>query len=344
MASSTRGFPAFDLQALEAAVHPDRRAEPWSRQMIESFVRALREDGLLYLSNTGVDVDALAAEVRRVTEPVMNLPEAESRDLMATGFPPNGLTRDEAESTAAVVGKGSYSDLCAKWSFSSSGENILPADADGHFKSAWTAAHVAWDDICVRLLNLIGPALGISSTQLWQQLMKEGNRVGLLRFLRYPDVPKDRASDVGGHPERMAPHHDLDVITLLHQTPCLNGFVSLQGLVNGEWVDVPASPQTLVVNFGEALSILSAGAVKATTHRVLSPPADKLEGSARQTLVMFWEPPAEFKLKPLDDSNFGEYTYGVDGMPFGEWLANAVSKLQGASPADAPGVAAAPSA
>merc|ERR1712031_59472 len=90
-------------------------------------------------------------------------------------------------------------------------------------------------------------------------------------------------------------------------------------------MDVPARTHSLVVNFGEVLSILSSGAVKATTHRVLSPPSSKLVGSARQTLAMFWQPPPYFKVKPLDDTSFGAHSSNLDTLPFGDWVQNALA-------------------
>eukprot|EP00971_Amphidinium_carterae_P281029 5579905-Amphidinium_carterae.1 len=239
----------------------------------------------MYVTNTGVDIDRLAEEVRLVTEPVMNLAPKETAALTAKGVPISGLSRFEAESVAKATGRGSYSDLCAKWSYNHTGDlNILPPDADGSFRFAWASAHAAWDDIGMRLLSLIGEALDLTENARWQEMLADRRHMAVLRLLRYPDVSEDRASDAGGPVARLAPHHDLGVVTLLHQTPCANGFVSLQGLVEEEWVGVPAVKDSLVVNFGEVLSMLTDGAVKATMHRVLSPSRDRLIGSARRSL------------------------------------------------------------
>ena len=43
------------------------------------------------------------------------------------------------------------------------------------------------------------------------------------------------------------------------------------------------TPGAVVVNFGEALSIITSGAVKSTTHRVVSPPQSKMEGEHQST-------------------------------------------------------------
>lgn len=43
---------------------------------------------------------------------------------------------------------------------------------------------------------------------------------------------------------------------------------------DGNWIDVPPVPGTLVVNMGQAFEVVTNGVCKATTHRVLLPPGD----------------------------------------------------------------------
>jgi len=322
---SANMFPTFDLLAMEAATASGGQARV---EVLLSLKTALKEQGLLYVTNTGVNVDRIAEEVRLVTEPVMNLPPEETASFVTKGIPMSGLSRFEAESVAKLTGHGSYADHCAKWSYNHTGDlNRLPPDADGSFKCTWASAHAAWDGIAVRLLALMGQALNLTDNDRWQELFASGKRSAILRMLRYPDVSEERASDAGGPVERLAPHHDSGVITLLHQTPCANGFVSLQGLIEDEWVGVPAVKDSLVVNFGEVLSMLTDGEVKATMHRVLSPSRDQLIGSARRSLVMFWQPPPDFIVKPLKDSTFSSAISDSKDMTFSEWYRNMVAKL-----------------
>mmetsp|Transcript_47167 Transcript_47167/g.112251 ORF Transcript_47167/g.112251 Transcript_47167/m.112251 type:complete len:374 (+) Transcript_47167:54-1175(+) len=341
--SGSSAFPVINLLDMEAAV--SNMGEP--RQEALALLRSVIQDqGFLYVTNTGVDVDRVADEVLRKTEPVMLLPPEETTEFAARGFPLSGLSRFGTESVAKITGRGVYSDLCMKWTYNHLGEkNLLPPDSDGSFRHTWASAHAAWDDIAIRLLKLIGEALDLTENVRWHELFAHGRRMAMMRFLRYPDVPADRASDVGGPVERLAPHHDLGVITLLHQTPCANGFVSLEGLLDGEWVGVPAVKQSLVVNFGEVFSMLTDGAVKATMHRVVSPPSHQLEGSARQSLAMFWQPPADFIVKPLADST-GPTTANKDvgDLTFGDWWVKAFSNMCSKKETEAAAVAAAAAA
>lgn len=160
--------------------------------------------------------------------------------------------------------------------------------------------------------------------------IKESGGESNIRHIHYPDVPPARCSDSDVPPERMAAHHDLDIFTLIHQTPCDNEFVSLQGQFGGskDWVGVPPVPGTLVVTCGEVLSIISGGQVTATTHRVTVPPSSLSVGSARTTTALFWQPQADFKVNPPADSHFtGGYDFPEDGIRFEDWISIAFSNL-----------------
>jgi isopenicillin N synthase-like dioxygenase len=61
-------------------------------------------------------------------------------------------------------------------------------------------------------------------------------------------------------------------------------------------VDVPVVPRTLVVNLGEMLQLATYGYLKATVHRVVSPPV----GVERVSSVYFFNPRLDATVRPLD--------------------------------------------
>jgi isopenicillin N synthase-like dioxygenase len=157
---------------------------------------------------------------------------------------------------------------------------------------------------------LLGDALELSPDNkvVWNEMLVERS-CGELRYLQYPDVPLDACADISGNAsDRMAAHFDLDVITLLHQTPCENGFVSLEAKLGEEYVKVPAIRGTLVVNLGEVIRLLTGGSVRATLHRVARPPRNLHQGSARDVAVFFQAPPLNAKLRPVEFSGIGQKT------------------------------------
>ncbi len=83
----------------------------------------------------------------------------------------------------------------------------------------------------------------------------------LIKLLRHPGR-EERGQGVGAH-------KDPGVLTLLMIEP---GKVGLQIETAGGWVDAPAVPGALVVNIGDLLEYATDGYLKATVHRVVSPP------------------------------------------------------------------------
>jgi isopenicillin N synthase-like dioxygenase len=63
----------------------------------------------------------------------------------------------------------------------------------------------------------------------------------------------------------------------------------------GKWLDVPPVPYALVINVGQVLERMSAGAYPATTHRVLK----TSRPTPRISIPFFFSPPLTTRLVPL---------------------------------------------
>ncbi|KAH9035907.1 Clavaminate synthase-like protein [Lactarius pseudohatsudake] len=94
--------------------------------------------------------------------------------------------------------------------------------------------------------------------------------------------------------------------------------------LSGQWTEVSSRPYTFVIDFGKGLESVTQGLVRATSHRVLVPPA----GSSPRLVV----PPEVLRLKGLrgelgqtDSVNFSEY----DTLPFGQVSLISRVKLSG---------------
>ena len=98
------------------------------------------------------------------------------------------------------------------------------------------------------------------------------------KIVKYPPLPPDAPSDQG-----VGPHYDAGFLTLLLQASPHEG-LQVQ-TPSGAWVPAPPLPDTLVVNFGKGIEAATRGLAKATSHRVLSPPA----GSTPRYSVPFFQ-------------------------------------------------------
>ncbi|MES1153165.1 MAG: isopenicillin N synthase family oxygenase [Dongia sp.] len=99
-----------------------------------------------------------------------------------------------------------------------------------------------------------------------------------IKLIRYPG--RDTNEDAQG----VGAHKDSGFVTVLLQ----DGVQGLQvetpdGKPGGGWIDAPPHPGTFIVNIGELLEMASNGYLKATMHRVVSPPA----GQERYSIAFF---------------------------------------------------------
>ncbi len=84
-------------------------------------------------------------------------------------------------------------------------------------------------------------------------------RMSLVKLIHYPATPPGEAG--------VNAHHDAGFLTLLWQ----HGVPGLQAQnQDGEWIDVPPTPGTIVVNLGEILQSMTGNYFVATNHRVIT--------------------------------------------------------------------------
>jgi deacetoxycephalosporin-C synthase/deacetoxycephalosporin-C hydroxylase len=286
-------------------------------EALQRLGEAVTGSGFFYLKNHGIAEDAIE-QVARQTRSFFSMPEPYKRQF-DRHQQIRGYTGYRFESTARFFGTGSGQDLCMKYTMgpelsaeevrarisseedlasNAYSENVYPGD---DFRAAWVHYYDAVHRASMALLAAMGQALRLDADgqRVWSEMLIERS-CGELRFFQYPDVPKLACVDSpGAGPDRMAAHFDMDVVTLLHQTPCDNGFISLEALIGEEYVKLPAIRGTLVVNLGEILRLLTRGRVKATVHRVVRPPMRLHAGSARDVLVFFQAPPLNARLRPI---------------------------------------------
>lgn len=84
-----------------------------------------------------------------------------------------------------------------------------------------------------------------------------------MKIVRYP------GRDATDGDQGVGAHKDGGFLTLLLQ----DNNEGLQVEYDGNWVNVDPIPGTLVVNIGELLELASNGYLRATVHRVVTPPA-----------------------------------------------------------------------
>lgn len=125
--------------------------------------------------------------------------------------------------------------------------------------------------------------------------------ISTLRLLRYPIRPD--SSFEGADPAEVWTLHDGKRRYLLGRAHVDTGFMTLlaqdgvSGLqaqhLDGTWLDVPPEDLSLAVNFGKVLERWTAGAIRATVHRVVG------DGRVRHSIPFFYETRVDAVIAPL---------------------------------------------
>ncbi|EEB95033.1 hypothetical protein MPER_06060 [Moniliophthora perniciosa FA553] len=116
------------------------------------------------------------------------------------------------------------------------------------------------------LVCLVAEALGLCRDGLAKFAADSDDE--MLHFSKIVKYPVPKAENLSS--QGVGAHVDPGFITMLLQASDHPG-LQVQNLV-GDWIDVLPIPGTFVVNFGRALEYATQGIVRATSHRVLSPP------------------------------------------------------------------------
>jgi deacetoxycephalosporin-C synthase/deacetoxycephalosporin-C hydroxylase len=277
------------------------------------FRRCLTETGVFYLTDYGISEEQHQHAREAIMRFFENSSEDEKKSVINTI--PNirrGYSKLESESTAKITNAGEYTDYSVNYSMGLSG-NLFPSQEfedtiTPYFKSFYSASQRT----ARAVLNTIGADC-------------DGNIDSFLecdpvwRFRYFPEVPEHRSAE--HQPLRMAPHYDLSIVTLIHQTPCPNGFVSLQYEIDGSYVDLPPLRNSLVVFCGAVLALVSGGQTKAPKHRVRAPASTQRVGSSRTSSVFFLRPKSDFVFSiPLAKACGFDISLTGETATFQDWI------------------------
>ncbi|MEQ4616885.1 MAG: 2-oxoglutarate and iron-dependent oxygenase domain-containing protein [Corticimicrobacter sp.] len=262
-----------------------------------AFVSTLRETahgvGFFYLRGFGLD-EVQARALFGVSRAFFELPQADKDALRMSNSPHfRGYTREGDEITRGEKDWREQIDIGAE-------RAVLPLGPDD---PAWKRLQGPnqWPDglpeFRLRVLD-IQAHLTLAGQQLLRALALAlgqpvdrfdeafaGTPVQHIKLIRYPGQEQVRSA------QGVGAHKDSGCLTFVLQ----DVQPGLQVYYQDRWIDAPPLPGTVVVNLGEVLEILSNGYLRATLHRVVSPPA----GTDRLSLAFFLSPRLDAALPEL---------------------------------------------
>lgn len=312
----TPSLPVLDLSLAES---PDTAAEFRS-----ALLEAAHEVGFFYLVGHGI-APSLSDQLVDVAREFFALPQDAKLAIENTRSPHfRGYTRLGGELTEGrrdwreVIDIGPERepivpvDPAAPWEILE-GPNLWPEDLP-ELKTVLNQWNQQLSDIALRLLRQWALALE-QDEDVFDAAFAE-NPSTLIKVVRYP------AHESGTTGQGVGGHKDSGVLTLLFVEPGRGG---LQVEHDGQWLDAPPIDGAFIVNIGELLEFATAGFLKATVHRVVSPQ----DGVERLSIPFFFNPALSASIPQLelpaalaarapgvtvDDDNPIHDTYGANAL------------------------------
>lgn len=259
-----RIVPVLDLSRLEQGTLE-------RRTFLFDLRTAARDVGFFYLSGHGisaVEIDEVLDASRRF----FALPEADKLAIEMVRSPQfRGYTRTGGELTRGKADWREQLDIGVERRPVPQGLRV-PAWTRLQGPNQWPSALpqlkpalLAWQTrataVAVRLLKAF--ALSLDHAEDAFDPIYGGEPNHRMKIVRYP------GRDTTGGDQGVGAHKDGGFLTLLLQ----DDNRGLQVEYDGSWVNVDPIPGTLVVNIGELLELASNGYLRATVHRVVTPPA-----------------------------------------------------------------------
>ncbi|MBX3567912.1 MAG: isopenicillin N synthase family oxygenase [Rhizobiaceae bacterium] len=270
-----RQLPQLDLSGVDGT--PAERT---------AFLRELRvvarTVGFFYLTGHGID-QRLIDEVLSVSRGFFALPEADKLAIEMVNSPHfRGYNRTGQEYTRGERDWREQVDIGPE----------LEALPFGPGQPAWTrlqgpnqwppalpdlrATLLRWqaeiNAVAIRLLRAFAVALE-QDEDIFEPIYRARPN-HLIKIIRYP------GRDATGSEQGVGAHKDSGFLTLLLQETQKGLQVETD---SGAWIDAEPRAGTLIVNIGEILELASDGYLRATVHRVVTPPA----GADRLSVAFF---------------------------------------------------------
>jgi isopenicillin N synthase-like dioxygenase len=264
-------IPRLDLQCFDGG-------ESSRTEFLAELREAARRVGFFYLAGHGIEPAELTA-LEDAARRFFALPEADKLAVEMMNSPHfRGYTRLAGERTRGLADWREQIDIGAE----------QPALAPSSAAPAWTRlqgpnqwppalpelrpAVIRWQTAATRVLTRLLQAFALSlgqSDDAFGPLYRDDPHV-LVKLIRYP------GRDFTESDQGVGPHKDSGLLSLLLQDE--QG--GLQVETSQGWVDVAPRSDALVVNIGEILELASDGYLRATLHRVITPPAGRERISA----------------------------------------------------------------
>lgn len=268
-------LPILDLSLLDGTATQ-------RQEFLDALRHAARDVGFFYLTGHGIDSEALK-QVQDNARQFFALPDADKAAVGMINSPHfRGYNKAASEITRGRPDLREQFDLGAE-------RDALPADENRPYwarlqgPNQWPEALPAlkpllldWQQamtaMSLRLLRAFAESLSLAPNAFDQLYGNKPNEH--IKLMRYPGQALDESH------QGVGAHKDSGFLSFLLQDDHAGLQVEIE---DGRWIDALPLANTLVVNIGELLELATNGYLRATVHRVVSPP----KGSERLSIAFF---------------------------------------------------------
>ncbi|KXS21949.1 Clavaminate synthase-like protein, partial [Gonapodya prolifera JEL478] len=265
--NSSANVPILDVSLLDGS-------DADHRQFVLDLRDALVSSGFLYVKNHGIPESTIAAVHAEATK-LFSLPR-EDKVKFATSLNKSFLGWVElgSEVTYGKVDMREAMEMGFEippaqpnepiWLNVQGPNNFPPESLMPGFREFMLGYQDKCLDLGMKLLHAMSETLDLPPTH-FDDLWLDSRPTHHFKLNKYPTV------DLAANPEcagrlGVAHHQDEDILTVLWQDD--TGGLQIQNY-DGQWVDVPPVPGTMVINIGDYWETLTSGRYVSTSHRVL---------------------------------------------------------------------------
>lgn len=295
-AQTSGGFvPVIDLSG--------RTGATGRRSVAGAIGRACETSGFFVIVGHGVPAE-LVERMHTTTNAFFRLSDTQ-KDRVATSAEVSGFRRFSG-TTAQTLGNTAPPDLCEGFSTHVTGElssaeraelgnywatwklaNIWPAEPVD-FKQVWQEYTAAMTELSRDLMRLFAVALELDEEFFADKFDEHVS--SLIANYYYPQLEPPLPGQM-----RRGPHTDFGALTVLYTEHNRSGLQVRT--TDQEWIDVPAVPDSFVINIGDLMALWTGGRWTSTMHQVVNPDLDS--SSSRLSLPFFYQPNHDAVVEPL---------------------------------------------
>jgi isopenicillin N synthase-like dioxygenase len=196
-------------------------------------------------------------------------------------------------------------------------DNLWPSNPLG-FRDIYTDYFHRIESLALEMMHIFATALDLPMDFFDTKLDRH---ISILRANYYPRLSRPpRAKQLRG-----GEHSDYTAFTILWQERIPTIGLQARG-PGGEWLDVPAIDDTMVINIGDSLMRWTNDKWISTQHRVVNPPFEIARDHDRLSLVYFVQPNYDAEIKCIDSCQSADEPAKYPPVLNGDYLYSKFSK------------------